>query len=249
MISIITPVLNGAKYIQTNIESIAKLEVEHEHIIVDGGSTDATLDIIKKYPHLKVFRQGEKPGMYGAIHQGIENSSYEYITWINADDYVLPKGYTKMIKEMSIHQVDFVYSNSVFHYIEKFYYKKVFAKHFARHLLKEGVFSIIQPSSIFTKKGYVKVGGFKYNELRLIADRDLFQRMAYDGALKFKYVNVFSTVFLRYSGSLLYRNLDKLKAERTYTIKTNLGVLNRLIFHTSQMVRRFESLFSNSKLN
>ena len=48
MISIITPVLNSSKFIQSNIESIEKLSIPYEHIIVDGGSTDGTIEIINK---------------------------------------------------------------------------------------------------------------------------------------------------------------------------------------------------------
>ena len=46
MISIVTPVLNGAKFIEKNIQSIQKLTIPFEHIIVDGGSTDDTLNIV-----------------------------------------------------------------------------------------------------------------------------------------------------------------------------------------------------------
>ena len=47
MLSIITPVLNGEKFIEKNIISIQELSIPFEHIIVDGGSTDGTIDILK----------------------------------------------------------------------------------------------------------------------------------------------------------------------------------------------------------
>jgi len=70
MLSIVTPVLNGIKFIQNNIESIQKLSINYEHIIVDGGSTDGTVELVSKYPHIKLLHQNDKTGMYGAIHQG-----------------------------------------------------------------------------------------------------------------------------------------------------------------------------------
>ena len=67
MISIVTPVLNGEKYIKYNIESIKKLTIPYEHIVVDGGSTDQTLNIVKKYSNIQILHQRENSGMYGAI--------------------------------------------------------------------------------------------------------------------------------------------------------------------------------------
>ena len=67
ILSIITPVLNGERFIRKNIESVQNLTIPHEHIIVEGGSTDSTVEILKEYPHLKVINQRERNGMYGAI--------------------------------------------------------------------------------------------------------------------------------------------------------------------------------------
>ena len=57
MLSIITPVLNGEKFIEKNIISIQELSIPFEHIIVDGGSTDGTIDILKKFKHISVVNQ------------------------------------------------------------------------------------------------------------------------------------------------------------------------------------------------
>jgi glycosyltransferase involved in cell wall biosynthesis len=57
LLSIITPVLNGVNYIEKNILSILQLKIKYEHIIIDGGSIDGTIDIIKKYEHVKLFTQ------------------------------------------------------------------------------------------------------------------------------------------------------------------------------------------------
>lgn len=249
MITIITPVLNGAKYLQFNIDSVAQLQIPYEHIIVDGGSTDGTVNLIKKHSNVIFIAQDERPGMYGAIDQGIELATGKYITWINADDYIIPNGFETMYKECIKGNYGFVYSNSVLHYMELYKYKKVFAKHFARYFLKEGVFSIIQPSSMFSKQAYIKTGGLNYKNLKLIGDRDLFQKMAYDESITFKYINVFSTVFLRYSESLLYSNLDKINNERIYCIKTNLSIFNRTLFHLSQTLKHTFWLLSTRKIN
>jgi glycosyltransferase involved in cell wall biosynthesis len=241
MLSIVTPVLNGSRYIINNIESIQKLTIPYEHIIVDGGSIDDTIEYVSKFPSVKLLRQKDKTGMYGAIHQGFLESKGEYITWVNADDMVISDGFAKLYLSAQNKNADLAYSHGIHHFVEKYYYKKHYARLSVRYLLKEGVFPFVQPSVIFTASAYEKIGGLNYEKFKLIGDRDLFQRMAYNKDLKFLYVPVFSSVFLRYENSLLYRNLERRKLEYKYCIKSNANLLNRFLYHISQMVRAIMS--------
>ena len=79
MLSIITPVLNGERFIRKNIESIHNLTIPHEHIVVEGGSSDSTIEILKDYPYLTVINQNERNGMYGAIAQGFSEARGDLI--------------------------------------------------------------------------------------------------------------------------------------------------------------------------
>jgi glycosyltransferase involved in cell wall biosynthesis len=237
MLTIVTPVLNGRKFIQNNIESIQKLRIPFEHIVVDGGSSDGTIEIVKRFPHIKLLHQTKKTGMYGGINQGFLEAKGEYISWVNADDMVIANGYEKLYLTVIKKKADLAYSHGMHHFIEKLYYKKHFARYFVRYLLKTGVFPFVQPSVIFSKSAYNKVGGLNYQKFRLIGDRDLFQRMAYDKDLKFLFVPVFSSIFLRYDDSLLYRNLEQRKLEYKYCIKTNTNIFHRILYHLSQLVR------------
>ena len=237
MLSIVTPVLNGIKYIQNNIESIQKLDVPHEHIVVDGGSNDGTIELIKKYKNIKLIHQNNKSGMYAAIHQGFLESRGSFFTWVNSDDYIIPLGYKKLYLSAKSNKADLIYSNGIHHFIEKHYYKKHFSRLFVRYFLKTGIFPFVQPSVIFSKSAYYKVGGLNYDKFKLIGDRDLFQRMAYDRDIKFLFVPVFSSVFLRYENSLLYRNLDKRKLEYQYCLKTKTNLFYKILYHFSQYFR------------
>ena len=70
-ISIITPSFNRCGMITQAIESVLAQNYPHfEHIIVDGGSTDGTLDILSKYSHLKIISEPDK-GMYDALNKGL----------------------------------------------------------------------------------------------------------------------------------------------------------------------------------
>jgi glycosyltransferase involved in cell wall biosynthesis len=86
MITIITPSYNRAAMITNAIESVlAQGFPAFEHIIVDGVSTDGTLQILKQYPHLKVISEPDQ-GMYDALDKGLEIATGEIIGFLNTDD-------------------------------------------------------------------------------------------------------------------------------------------------------------------
>ena len=93
LISIATPCWNSAKTIERTINSVLSQEFkDYEYIIVDGGSTDGTIEIIKKYEPLFEGRMKWKSepdkGLYDAFNKGIERSSGKYCWNVNSDDYI-----------------------------------------------------------------------------------------------------------------------------------------------------------------
>lgn len=89
--SIITPVLNGEQYIEKTIKSIISQNYNNfEYIIVDGKSSDNTLNIIKNYKNkINLLISEKDKGMYHAIEKGIKRSSGRYILWLNSDDILV----------------------------------------------------------------------------------------------------------------------------------------------------------------
>lgn len=86
IVSVITPVFNGARWIEECIKSVLQQEyLRIEHIIVDGGSTDGTLDICRKYPHLIVHSKKDR-GQSHAINKGFAMARGEILAWLCADD-------------------------------------------------------------------------------------------------------------------------------------------------------------------
>lgn len=85
--SIITPVLNQVSTIEKCIESVASQNVDVEHIIIDGGSTDGTVDIIRKYEDkLALWVSQPDRGQSHAINKGLERASGTWFNWLNGDD-------------------------------------------------------------------------------------------------------------------------------------------------------------------
>lgn len=89
-ISIITVSYNQGEFIRQNIESVLQQNYPNvEHIIVDGGSTDETVDILRSYPHL-LWTSEEDRGQSEALNKGFSRATGEIIGWLNSDDWYAP---------------------------------------------------------------------------------------------------------------------------------------------------------------
>jgi len=88
LISVITVVFNGAETLEHTIRSVIKQTYDNvEHIIIDGGSTDATVNILRQYDHVIDYWISEKDGgIYDAMNKGISLCSGEYVGMLNSDD-------------------------------------------------------------------------------------------------------------------------------------------------------------------
>ena len=94
--SIIVPSLNNKKFLLNCLNSIFNQTYKnYEIIVVDGGSTDGTLNILKKYKKKLKNNIGKDKGQYDAINKGILVSSGNWITWQNCDDYYSDKNALK----------------------------------------------------------------------------------------------------------------------------------------------------------
>ena len=91
-ISVITPTFNQADYIEHTILSVINQNYPNlEYIILDAGSTDGTVEIIKKYQDKLSFWSSEKDnGLYDAVYKGFEMATGDVFAWINSDDVYLP---------------------------------------------------------------------------------------------------------------------------------------------------------------
>ncbi|MEP7285430.1 MAG: glycosyltransferase [Chloroflexota bacterium] len=99
LVSIITPVYNGAYTIRRTIESIREQDYPRiEHIVMDAGSTDGTLDILRSYAdRLTWFSEPDK-GQSDALNTGFARATGSYLTWLNADDVLRPGGISRCLQ-------------------------------------------------------------------------------------------------------------------------------------------------------
>ncbi len=106
LVSIVTPSLNQGRFIQETILSVKDQTYPNiEHIIVDGGSTDGTLDIIKKYEGTYKMRWVSEPdsGQSDAINKGWRMAKGEILAYLNSDDTYMPWAVETAVELFSEH--------------------------------------------------------------------------------------------------------------------------------------------------
>lgn len=115
--SIITPSFNQGRFLPDCVESVlAQKDVEYEHIVIDAGSTDETMEVLLRYPHLKWISEPDQ-GMSDGINKGFRMASGEWVMWLNCDDYLLPGALSKVIElassqpELNVIHGDCIYVN------------------------------------------------------------------------------------------------------------------------------------------
>lgn len=114
MISIVTPSFNQARFLEDAIRSVlAQNYSRFEHIIIDNCSTDGTLEILKKYPHLKWISEPDR-GQSDAINKGFMMARGDIIGWLNADEYYLPGAFRTVSVHALPEKVDVLVGDCVF---------------------------------------------------------------------------------------------------------------------------------------
>jgi glycosyltransferase involved in cell wall biosynthesis len=176
LISIITVVYNGEKYLEQTIESVINQTYKNiEYIIIDGGSTDGTHDIIKKYSeNISYFISEPDKGLYDAMNKGINVAKGELIGMINSDDWLEVNAINLIVEIYKDNPTKKVFHGDLF-YISN---TKVMRK--------------FNPS--FIKMKYY---GMTYNHPTMYVHRDVYSEFKYNFQLKVKadYQFVLSCLF------------------------------------------------------
>lgn len=185
LFSISTPCFNSAKSIEHTLKSVLNQDFkDYEYIIVDGGSTDGTIDIIKRYEPLFEGRMKWKSepdgGIYDAFNKGARLSTGFYCWNVNADDY-LENGVLQLVANLVADipeeeypivsgSLRFVYDNGT----PPLVMRKT--KEIAQQRYEIADMGINHPATIVPKRVYETVGYYD-DRYRIMGDMDWFRRM------------------------------------------------------------------------
>ncbi|MCG3770496.1 MAG: putative glycosyltransferase [Nitrosomonadaceae bacterium] len=105
--SVVTPSYNQASFLRENVESVLRQRKDGydiEHIVIDGGSTDGTREILESYPHLIWVSEPDR-GQADAVNKGFARATGEIVGWINSDDYYVDGAFSR-VAEFLVHNLD-----------------------------------------------------------------------------------------------------------------------------------------------
>jgi glycosyltransferase involved in cell wall biosynthesis len=190
-VSIITVVLNSAETIEDTIKSVLSQDYEDiEYIVVDGGSTDGTLDIINRYKN-KIAKVISEPdnGIYDAMNKGFRSSTGDILATLNGDDLYAEK---TVVSRMA----KFIYNNALdAAYGDLIYVDRRNTGHVKRFWqpgrYKKGAFAhgwVIPHPTFFCRKEIFERFGYFNDKMQIAADFELMLRLIEKHRIKIGYL-------------------------------------------------------------
>ena len=103
-ITVVIPSLNQGRFLEEALASIDSQGLPLEIVLVDGGSTDGTQEVIRNWQgRFAWWRSAKDEGQAAAINEGIRHGHAPYVCWLNADDTYLPVGLGRMLDYLQSH--------------------------------------------------------------------------------------------------------------------------------------------------
>ena len=180
LVSIVTPSFNQARYIEATIQSVLSQDYARiEYLIVDGGSTDGTVEIIKKYAGRLAWWVSEKDqGQTDAINKGFGRAGGRILAWLNSDDTYEPGAVSAAVKYLSDHpDVGMVYGDCNFIDEDGRVIGKFGSAQTDYRLLRRGYVHIPQQTMFFRAEWWKQVGPLDPS-FYFAMDYDLWTRLA-----------------------------------------------------------------------
>jgi len=245
-ISIITVCYNNEKTIADTLKSVnAQESVDVEHILIDGGSTDNTLSIIKQYQHVSKVISEPDHGIYDAMNKGIRLATGDIIGTLNADDFFASDRALAAIQEtLSIPDIDACYGDLVYvkenniHQVVRYWE----SREYQQGLFKSGWMP--PHPTFYAKSGVYKEYGLFDLNYQIAADVELLFRLIEKNEIKTRYIPSL-LVKMRLGGTTNknLRNIWLQNQEIIKMLKTVYPNFSSVNFFTRKFVNRAKQFF------
>lgn len=183
-VSIVTPTLNQARFLPATLASVrAQTYPVLEHIVVDGGSTDGTIEILERAAAASNIRWSSGPdtGMYEAVNKGLATARGDILAYLPSDDAYLPWTIEEIVRAFASRpEVDLLFGDGVTIETNSGIQMLRLYPPFDRLSLANHA-SLLQPAVFWRRRLYARLGGFD-SRYRFVADLDYWLRAAAAGA-------------------------------------------------------------------
>lgn len=185
LVSIVTPSYNQGEFIRATIESVLNQDYPNiEYLVMDGGSTDNTVEILKSYGDRIQWVSEKDAGQADAVNKGIKRAKGAIIGWLNSDDTYLEGAVSKMVAYFKEHpDTDMVYGEGYYTNKDGEITERYLTEKYDYNRLSE-MCIICQPTAFFTKEIVEKVGMLDVNH-QLSMDYELWLRIVKAGKIAY----------------------------------------------------------------
>ena len=218
LVTIVTPSLNSGRYVRESIESVLAQDYPHiEYLVVDGGSTDGTCEILAEYSKALAYECAPDDGAAHAINKGFQRSSGHILGWLSADDIYLPGAVRSAVRHFQERpDVDVVYGKAFWMNADGARIGEYPTQPFERDALARECI-ICQPAAFIRSAAFKRVGMLNTDE-PIVFDYDLWIRMARD--FSFQHVEQYWACSRMHRSSITF-------ADRRAVLEANMRVLER----------------------
>ena len=234
-ISIITVTLNSQETIRDTLNSILSQNYKNiEHIIIDGGSSDQTINIIKRYPNKnKKFYIYKKSGIYKAINYGIKKCSGDYITILNSDDFYHSNNtINNVVNQINKNKEIKIFSGNVAYFKKVQYYNITRYYDVVKFKVSQMKYGLMPPHpATFIKKEIYQQHNLYNENFSIASDFEFFLRILYIKKIKFKKLN--QTITRMRVGGISTKNfMSYIVSTKEIFLSFKLNKIKNNIFNT-----------------
>ncbi|BCX48329.1 hypothetical protein HAHE_22370 [Haloferula helveola] len=208
--TIITPSLNYGGFLGDCLESVAaQTGVDLEHLVMDGGSTDGSAELVAEYPQA-MWHQEPDTGMSQAINRGFERAKGDWVMWLNADDRLKPGVLEEMLRTLAACDEDVVYGDFDFVKRDGSLIRTVRLPRWSPFVHVHHHCYIGSTAAFYRRKSVID-GGFRLREdFRYVMDGEFYIRL-HEAGLKFRHVRGALAEFRLHEGNASMRHLGRSK--------------------------------------